>query len=301
MFVYSNDNSDGSDDLLRALAQAGEITWIENKLEIGRGAQPKAYGHAFSVLPGVLDYRWSLVIDLDEFFGFDTARFRSLPDYIDWQETQPVDAVALNWLVFGSSARASWSDEPLVERFTKRLPWIDAHIKSLSRTNRLIQSHPHHAVFNPHDTVLTRDSEGAPYRSKDGFSFAADPRSDKAWISHYFLKSAEEFIWKFSRNRGDHALVRELDPTLIERNFASMFLAQHQSPTMVDDHRTVACAPGLRPRIEALRNLPGVRAAESQIVAWYSEQIGHLVGTLRSSPALQAADSPFPQLARFCR
>ena len=135
LFIYSNDNSDGSDDLLRALALSGEITWIENHLDVGRGAQPKAYGHAFSVLPGVLDYRWSLVIDLDEFFSFDVGRFRSLPDYIAWQETQRVDAISLNWLVYGSGGASAWSNGPMVERFTKRLPWIDPHIKSLSRTN----------------------------------------------------------------------------------------------------------------------------------------------------------------------
>ncbi len=301
LFVYSNDNSDGSDDLLRALAQAGEITWIENCLNIGNGAQPKAYGHAFGVLPGVLDYRWSLVIDLDEFFAFDASRFRSLIDYIDWQETQRVDAVSLNWLVYGSNGEAAWSDAPMVERFTKRLPWIDPHIKSLSRSNLCMQSHPHHATFPALTPIVTRDSEGGHYQYKDGFSFAAAPSSDKAWVSHYFLKSAEEFVWKFSRNRGDHALVRELDPALIDTGFASMFIQQHQSPTMIEDRRTTLCAPDLGSEIARLRRLPAVQAAEATIVDGYARHIGGLVDKLRRAASLAEPGSPFPPFARLCR
>ena len=300
LFIYSNDNSDGSDDLLRSLALAGQITWIENTLEAGRGAQPKAYGHALGVLPDVLDFRWSLIIDLDEFFAFDTRRFQSLPNYIDWQETQRVDAVSLNWLVFGSGGASGWSNRPMVERFTKRLPWIDPHIKSLSRTNLCLQSHPHHATFLAQSPIVTRDAEGQPYQFKDGFSFSANPQSDTAWVSHYFLKSAEEFVWKFSRNRGDHALVKDLDPALIDVGFASMFLQQHGSPTMVEDGRTAKCAPGLAAEMARLRTLPGVKAAEAKILTGYRKQVGRLVAELRTSGA-SAGDSPFPQLAQLCR
>ena len=300
LFIYSNDNSDGSDDLLRSLALAGEITWVENQLNAGRGAQPKAYGHAFGILPDVLDFRWSLVIDLDEFFAFDTGHFRSMPDYIDWQETQRVDAISLNWLVFGSAGASGWSSAPMVERFNKRLPWIDPHIKSLSRTNLCLQSHPHHASFMAQSPIITRDSEGQPYQFKDGFSFSAKPQSNLAWVSHYFLKSAEEFIWKFSRNRGDHALVRDLDPALIDPGFASMFLQQHQSPTMVDDRRTVQCAPDLRGEINRMRGLPGVQAAEERILAGYRKQVECLIASLRTTAGAVTGDSPFPQLALLC-
>ena len=301
VFIYSNDNSDGSDDLLRALAIAGEITWVDNHLEPGTVAQFKAYGHAFGLLPGILDFRWSLVIDLDEFFGFDVRRFSSLPDYIQWQEVQPADAVSLNWLVFGSSGRSSWTDTPLVERFTKRLPWIDQHIKSLSRSNMCVQSRPHHAVFGPFKPPVVRDSESLPYEFVDEFSFAKTPRADHAWIAHYFLKSAEEFVWKTSRNRGDQALTKALNPSNIQSGFADMFLKQHTSPTMVDDGRTAACAPKLRAEINRLRALPGVSAAEQTILKHYHKTIHELVATLRTSSGLQTAGLPYPALAALCR
>lgn len=48
-YIYSNDNDDGSDELLATLAKAGVITWINNRLDPAVGnAQFKAYGHALS-------------------------------------------------------------------------------------------------------------------------------------------------------------------------------------------------------------------------------------------------------------
>lgn len=300
LFVYSNDNSDGSDDMLRALAAAGEITWIENSLHVGAGAQPKAYGHAFGLLPQVLDFRWSLVIDLDEFFAFDTHQFRSLPDYIAWQETQPVDAIALNWLVFGSAGAVGWTDAPLTERFTKRLPWIDSHIKSISRTNLCVHSHPHHASFDWLRPVVTRNSDGGVHRTKDGASFSAEPRTERAWIAHYFMKSAQEFVWKFSRNRGDHALVRQMDPDLIDAGFTGMFVEQHSSPTMVDDGRIIACAPRLRQEMDRLHALPGVADAQRRILDSYRSGIEALVEQMRASNKFQVPGSAYAALLQLC-
>jgi len=300
VFIYSNDNSDFSDDLLRALALAGEITWIENNLEAGGGAQPKAYGHAFGILPQVLDFRWSLVIDLDEFFAFDAARYRSLPDYIAWQETQHVDAIALNWVVFGSAGAGGWNDAPLTERFTKRLPWIDPHIKSLSRTNICVHSRPHHASFDWLRPVVTLDSDGVVHQTKGGASFSANPRAERAWVAHYFLKSAQEFVWKFSRNRGDHALSREMNPNLIDAGFAGMFVAQHQSPTMADDRRIIACAPQLRQEIDRLRALPGVADAERRVLAAYRSGIEVLLGRMQIESEFQVPGSPYAALLQFC-
>ena len=74
-FLYSNDNDDGSDDLLLALARAGAIHWTDSKVPTGGFAQAKAYAHALAIRPDVLDYRWALVIDLDEYFVLNPSRF----------------------------------------------------------------------------------------------------------------------------------------------------------------------------------------------------------------------------------
>ena len=227
-FLYSNDNNDGSDALLAALAQAGVITWISSELKVGSSAQPKAYGHALQLLPNILDYRWTLVIDLDEYFAFDRGRFAGIQDYIAWQEARPTEAIAFNWLVFGSGGADAWREDPLTSRFVARLPWHDPHIKTMVRTNLALHSRPHHPVTDACHGFVTRNASGAMHVIGDGPSFSAKPEADTAWINHYFLKSAEEFVWKFSRNRGDHALVRHASAMAIDPTFVDMFVSQHR-------------------------------------------------------------------------
>ncbi len=298
-FIYSNDNNDESDRLLSVLAQAGVITWVNSEVRAGGSAQPKAYGHALGVAPEILDYRWVLIIDLDEFFAFDGSRFKSINEYIAWQEARPVDAIALNWLVYGSNGEANWRDAPLMTRFTRRLPWLDPHIKTLARTNKIMQSRPHHPVLDARHGLLTRDAAGRPHVSANGPSFSAEPEATTAWINHYFLKSAEEFLWKFSRNRGDHAVVRDVDPAAIEQTFLDMFVSQHESPHIVLDDRILSCGSSRGEHLEALRQLPGVAEATQAIQRRYHEAIGKLKAGLGKMPLFHKPDSSAQKLARF--
>jgi Glycosyl transferase family 2 len=295
--LYSNNNDDGSDRLLAALSEAGLIGWIRSELRQGHAAQPKAYGHAFGVLPQILDNRWTLVIDLDEFFAFDTRRFASIGDFVAWQEARPVDAIALNWLVFGSSGTVSRTDEMLIQRITHRLPWQDPHIKTMVRSHLPIHAHPHHPAFDPRDPVVTRAASGGLHRSRDGASFSDAPETDLAWINHYFLKSAEEFVWKFSRNRGDHQMRQDMDPMRIDPEFVSMFLKQHGSDTMVQDTRIQARMPDMAREIERLHAAPGVTAAMNDVRLRYRMLSEQLRARMHRGAADLPPDTPQRRLA----
>ena len=296
-FIYSNDNTDGSNALLAALAQAGVITWIDSDLAAGRAAQPKAYGHALGMLPNILDYRWTLIIDLDEFLVLDAARFASIGEYIDWQEVRPVDAIALNWLVYGSCGENAWQPAPLGARFTRRLPWLDPHVKTIVRTNQAMHSRPHHPVADLHHPLLTRNASGAVHVFKDGPSFSAAPEVGTAWINHYFLKSADEFLWKFSRNRGDYALMRETTPAAIDPAFLEMFMSQHHSANVTPDDRILAVSARTATELAALMSLPGVPAAMDVVEERYQEGLMRLKSMIWSSPAFQVPGTPHAQFA----
>jgi hypothetical protein len=296
-FLYSNDNTDGSDTLLAALAQAGVITWINSDLAAGRAAQPKAYGHALGMLPNILDYRWTLIIDLDEFLVLDAARFASVGEYIDWQEVRPVDAIALNWLVYGSCGENAWRRAPLGARFTRRLPWMDPHVKTIVRTSQAMHSRPHHPVSDIHHPLLTRNASGAVHIAKDSPSFSAAPEAHTAWINHYFLKSADEFLWKFSRNRGDYALVRETTPSAIDPTFLEMFASQHHSANVTPDDRILAFSTRMAAELAGLMSLPGVPAAMGFVEERYREGVGRLKSMIQASPAFQASGTPHARFA----
>jgi hypothetical protein len=298
-FIYSNDNDDGSDKLLAALAKARVITWISSEVKTGGSAQPKAYGHALSMLPDILDFRWTLIIDLDEFFVFDSTRFSSISHFVEWQEARPVDAIAFNWLVFGSNGEDRWQDAPLSVRFTRRLPWLDPHIKTMVRTNRIMQSRPHHPVVDSRQTLVTRNASGHLHVTGQAPSFSAEPEAKAAWINHFFLKSAEEFVWKFSRNRGDHALVRGFHLAAIDGEFLDMFVSQHQSPHVTPDTRMQDCGKEMSQHYATLLSLPGVGEALTDIQHGFSRTIAQLKAGLASMPRFRTPGTSQAKLLGF--
>ena len=286
-FIYSNDNTDGSDRLLHMLAQAGVITWIDNRVAPGRTAQFQAYGHAFGTFPEILDYRWTLVIDLDEFLCLEPSRFASLPDYMAWQEARPVDAVAFNWVVFGSSGETAWRDAPVTARFVHRMPHIDRHVKTMVRTHQALHARPHHPVFDSRQATTTRNASGGMHLHEGDPSLSLHPEGGTAWINHYLLKSAEEYVWKASRNRGDEPLVLGAEPTGMNTMFADLFLNQHTSPTMLHDPRIQAGAAALAAETERLMALPGVAEAMEAVRSVREQQAARFRRLMQDDPVFQ--------------
>jgi hypothetical protein len=189
-FVYSNDNVDGSDELLSALADAGVITWIDNKVGEDGYAQPKAYAHAFGILPDLLDYRWALVIDLDEFLVLNPDVFGSIGEFLQVHEMRQTDAIALNWVMVWPGAEGVWRDEPVIRRFRRLSPEPDYHIKTVCRPRRFIHSWPHFPVTDDRRAFVWRHSSGSlhTYSERPGDedhapAFSKQPNTDYAAIT----------------------------------------------------------------------------------------------------------------------
>jgi hypothetical protein len=104
IFIYTNDNSDGSDVLLRELAHAGLITLINNTLLKGVNPQRKAYQHAILLLDELRDYRWALFVDADEFLNFHTDEAGALPKFLSNIEQQFTTVLPGGWCSHGTGA-----------------------------------------------------------------------------------------------------------------------------------------------------------------------------------------------------
>jgi hypothetical protein len=298
-FLYSNDNDDQSDLLLSALAEAGEIIWIRNVVADGGAAQLKAYGHAFGILTDILDYRWCLTIDMDEFFVVNPERFSSITDYLDWQERQDVDAIALNWVFIGPTGEFAWRDLPLRDRFLDQLgrPAVDPHVKSLCRPQKFFYSEPHFPVAPSRSTIIFRDSTSAPHSHQkasahSGFYGAAlsdAPNRDYACIYHYFFKSAEEFLWKFSRNRGDYAKKGGRDGVSITKEFVQNFMGFYQPKNVTRNDWISRCAPGLDAEMARLTVLPGVADALDAVKAAFHARVAEFKPIFAEAQAIKDA------------
>ena len=268
-FLYSNDNDDGSDAMLAALAAAGVITWIDSVVAAPIPPQYKAYRHALSLLPDILNYEWVFIADIDEFLVLDRSRFATVHDYIEWQSVQEVDAIALNWLMYGTFGALRYDPARLLtERFTIRHAGVNPHIKCLCRPRRFDDAQAHYPRAAPGMHPVFRDSEGDPYQPLPQFAHAANPKAASAWVNHYWSKSLDELLVKFARNRGDGVKEGRRPALQIAIDIGERVLAVERNPAATEhDNRIRACAPGLRDGIEHLLALPGMRDAAHQVAS----------------------------------
>ncbi len=289
VFLYTNNNDDGSDALAEALARAGMLTLIRNELGAGGNAQMKAYGHALAVNPAVLEHRWALIIDLDEYLMINPALFRSAGEYLQWQEAGACDAIALNWVIHGSAGQARWRDEFIGRRFPFPAEAVNRHIKTLCRPQRFIHARPHYPQTYRGSAFTFRAANADQHIPFDGqWSFSAQPNADFAWINHYFYKSAEEFVWKWSRNRGDHALLDEPSAAVLPEGFVRAFVGQFPSQSTAIPGPD-QCAPQWEEELARLKALPGVSDAWNRVKQIYQARIRSIVPMFTTAPGVLEA------------
>ncbi len=287
-FIYTNDNWDGSDVLLAALAAGGAITLVHNVAGVHCGPQYKAYSHALSLLPQILDYAWAAVLDIDEYLGFDANMFGSIGDILAWQQTQPIDALALCWQIFAGSRGDVLQDESTLTRFTRREPHPNAHVKSVFRPQLFWHAQAHFPNATLGAPYVFRTESGALHHHagehKRLAAFAEAPSAQMVWVNHYLLRSAPEALWKLARGHGDwkgEVAARHLE---MARFVCRTFLALADKTDLVEDRRILACAGGMDKRLATLRALPGVPEAEMAVKLQFKLRLDRMVKAFVTTP-----------------
>jgi hypothetical protein len=269
IFLYTNDNTDGSDDLLQLLSDAGYITWFQNQVRPETLPQHRAYGHALAVMPEILDYRWTMIADIDEFAGYDTQFFDTIKDYLAWQEQRRAEAIALPWKTYIAAKDDVWHDAPCITRFPMRDAEISSYVKMIFRTNRVWSANPHHPEPIFATSLAHRSESGEAHLQKVTPAQTARPSARFAWMSHYPFRSAPEMIMKLARGRADRPAAAQAMAT---QNRVKTFLAQLDRP-LVEDKSTMAC--GARQAAERARLLaiPSLAACEADIRRAYATRM----------------------------
>jgi hypothetical protein len=206
IIVFENDSDDLTDVLLQRLAQLGEIDFVKN--------------HDFTGSPQMYSYRrfqqmeiyrlsdWVLCIDADEFFvprHHDTAGC-FLGDF------PQAEAIAVNWLNFGSGGQERWHDRPVTERFVRcsspEHP-MNRFFKSFHRPGDTFKAFGIHRAWPnaPINTYLYTDGSTVEPKVQIGEHPKDAPsiyeRYRVATLNHYSVRSREEFERK--KLRGDGA------------------------------------------------------------------------------------------------
>lgn len=117
--VYTNNCSDGTDDMLIRLEEMGLVHHFRNDVPEGKKPQPNALGLAMRN-PVVTDTDWLLVMDADEFVSVKVGRGK-IGDVLD-KLPEDTDALALTWRFFGANGVTDWNPGLVTETYTRAAP-----------------------------------------------------------------------------------------------------------------------------------------------------------------------------------
>lgn len=120
LVVYTNDCSDGTDDMLIRLEELGLCHHRRNDIPDGIRPQPSALNFAQDEpVVGLSD--WVMVFDADEFVSIKYGD-GTLDDLIAATKAQGANGVVITWRIFGSGGVVDWSRAPVTEQYLMAAP-----------------------------------------------------------------------------------------------------------------------------------------------------------------------------------
>lgn len=201
VFLYTNDNTDGSDPLLDALDGTGYVTVIRNEVGPKASPQVKAYEHSIHLLRSLRDFEWVSYFDADEFLvpsaRYDYSVIATVAALRRRYPGRGPSAICFNWDWYGSQGAIHRRDGLVQERFSYSA--VHSIVKSLVRladigTMALIH------MPGPDGLDLVNAAFDPITVGLDCTSGPIDPVHGR--LSHYYQKSFEEFGIKSHRGRG---------------------------------------------------------------------------------------------------
>ena len=133
------------------------------------------------------EYDWVAFLDADEYLvidnGLTLGEFLAKDGFID------VDAIQINWKIYGDNGNILYDSKPLQERFTtpskNQLPYV----KSIVKTNN-----PNFIRMRGHNAIIYQGKYVYPNGNETKCSISQRVNYEGARIKHYFTKTIDEWI-----------------------------------------------------------------------------------------------------------
>ncbi|MBL9061030.1 glycosyltransferase family 2 protein [Tabrizicola sp.] len=276
--ICSNPSNDGTEELLAALAGAGEIGHL--RATVPPGASPQYLAtQAFEREVGFRDGDWYLWLDADEFLNVHVGD-RTVTALVDAMGGKQV--ALIKWRIFGSSGRKTFPGRFVSDAFTGAAEAkfkFNSGLKSFFRFGPALHGFARHGIHRPR---VVRDSGLGPedVLVGTGKTSAPDHKIHRRWlagddfvrtssvspfecgwalaqINHYMVRTADHFALKALRGRG--YMPRQRVGT--NSRHTPQFFAEHDR-NEAEDRSILHWDGAVTEGIARLRALPAVAAAD---------------------------------------
>ena len=213
--IYTNDCTDGTDDMFDLLQAKGHIQHRDNPFrEMNLKPQHAALAAAGEE-PIITDAKWAVCIDVDEFINIKVGEgtlddlFKAVPD---------ANMIAMTWRLFGNADIADFHDDLIIRQFTRcapeyaRKPHQAWGFKTLFQNAGIFKKLGVHRPkgLNPQlvNEICWVNGSGVPLPEamyRNGWrSTVTTYGYDLVQLNHYAVRSAESFLVKRDRGRVNH-------------------------------------------------------------------------------------------------
>lgn len=271
LFIYTNDNADGSDALLQRLAEAGLLTVIDNEVTGEVPPEVKAFGHALNLLPALWAHEWAFFVDSDEFLVPAPHIGNRVSDILQKvDERYPsgeVGAVLYDWLWYVSAMKFRREPGLLMERFQyTRDHWLGKCLVRLRDTTSMRRQHCPDLI--PGKMLIDSAFEAVDL---DNFWNRSEPQYAGGQVNHYWPKSFEEFAIKKARGAAFGG-----DDNPYDRPYRKFFEWNGLAEPGRQHPPRPAMLSAVHQEIQRLRSLPGVAEAQDQVERGFARRLSEI-------------------------
>ena len=288
--IFANPSTDGTDELLAALHDAGEITYVPHEPPAGVAAQPNAVrlANEGNYIP---DGAWVAWLDADEFLNIHHADGR-LDSLIEWMGDRV--CMLIQWKVFGDNGHAGFGGRFVSGDFVKAATPDDPvndEIKSFFRKGNGITGFSSTDIHRP-AVSRNRHLTPAAVATGSGRQLLSNRRS-KAWLSgkagghnktapadrgfeiaqvnHYTVRTPEFFLLKRVRGAGYRA---DQEGVVNPRHRASYYRTYNRNEA--EDRSILRWEAACGREMARLLAIPSVRAAHDAAMEKVRQEISRL-------------------------
>ncbi len=281
--IYTNDCSDGTNEILDRLQEMGHVTRFDNPYKKDKGQKPQrgALNHAVEQeLYHASD--WVMCIDNDEFINIHVGdgTLKTL-----FEATNYPNVISMTWKLFGNGGVHDYEDRFITEQFTKcapeflpkpRLGW---GFKTMFQTTAPYQKLGVHRPLMPDEDRVdeVRWVNGSGRKMPDMLLTNNGWRSTKRSIgyslvtlNHYVLRSADSYLVKRDRGRINHVDQDQGLDYWTQRDYA-----------MDEDNTIVQNLPRAREQFNKFMDDPKLAKYHKEAVEWHRAKID----SLKSQPS----------------